>query len=166
MARRILLISFMLILAFALAGCGGSDPASSEEARQTQQTQDQTKAPAEADQLLLEVNDQILEVELEENEAAEALAKLAGEDGLKLDLTEYGGFEKVGQLPQSLPASDQQIDTSPGDIVLYQGDQISLFYGENSWSYTRLGHMKGVSAGQLQDLLGDGDISVTLKKAE
>ena len=166
MARRILLISFMLILAFALAGCGGSDPASSEEARQTQQTQDQTKAPAEADQLLLEVNDQILEVELEENEAAEALAKLAGEDGLKLDLTEYGGFEKVGQLPQSLPASDQQIDTSPGDIVLYQGDQISLFYGENSWSYTRLGHMKGVSAGQLQDLLGDGDISVTLKKSE
>ena len=57
---------------------------------------------------------------------------------LTLSLHEYGGFEKVGPLGQSLPTEDRQITTRSGDIVLYQGNQLVLFYGSNSWSYTKL----------------------------
>ena len=58
------------------------------------------------------------------------------------------------------------MDTSAGDIVLYQGDQISLFYGENSWSYTRLGRVRDADGARLQEILGDGDVSVVLKLEE
>ena len=115
--------------------------------------------------LLLEVNGQTLEAELEENQAAQALIKLIGEDGLKLELEEYGGFEKVGPLPENLPANDEQMDAKPGDIVLYQGNQLSLFYGENSWSYTKLGHVKDRNGTLLREILGEGDVSVILRKA-
>ena len=146
-----------LTMVLPLAGCGSGQSGSSEETPVTE-------SEPEAKILLIEVNGETLEAELEDNEAAQALTDLAGDDGLKLELKEYGGFEKVGPLPQGLPASDEQIDTSPGDIVLYQGDQISLFYGENSWSYTKLGHIKNADAEQLQEILGDGDVQITLKQ--
>ena len=118
---------------------------------------------AEAGQLLLEVNGETLEIEAEDNASVDALKELIGEDGLELALAEYGGFEKVGPLPQSLPTSDEQMDVAAGDIVLYQGNQVSLLYGENTWSYTKLGHVKGMSGEELHELLGDGDVEVTLK---
>ena len=77
---------------------------------------------------------------------------------------DYGGFEKVGALGRTLPASDTQITTKEGDVILYSGNQIVLFYGSNSWSYTRLGRMQYESLDELKSFLkaGEGDISVTL----
>lgn len=150
----VVLLALMMIL--SLCGCGGSESAGSDETAVTDHE-------AKADLLLLETGGQTLEVELEDNEAARALKELVGEDGLKLNLEEYGGFEKVGPLPEALPESDEQMNTVPGDIVLYQGNQISLFYGENSWSYTKLGHVKDADAEQLREILGDGDVEVVLK---
>ena len=118
---------------------------------------------AESGQLLLEVNGETLEIEAEDNTSVDTLKELIGEDGLELALAEYGGFEKVGPLPESLPTSDEQMDVAAGDIVLYQGNQVSLLYGENAWSYTKLGHVKGMSGEELHELLGDGDVEVTLK---
>lgn len=160
----VVLLALMMIL--SLCGCGGSESAGSEEDSNTSSSQDETAVTdheAKADLLLLETGGQTLEVELEDNEAARALKELVGEDGLKLNLEEYGGFEKVGPLPEALPESDEQMNTVPGDIVLYQGNQISLFYGENSWSYTKLGHVKDADAEQLREILGDGDVEVILK---
>lgn len=144
-------MTLMLSLLLLLFGCGGVGTQSDETAAED--------AAAES-LVLLEVNGETLEVELEDNKAAHALREMIGESGMELELEEYGGFEKVGPLPGELPASDEQMDVSPGDIVLYQGDQISLFYGENSWSYTRLGHVKDANGAQLQEILGDGDIHV------
>ena len=158
-----------LVMALSLCSCGGAETGSSEETEHTQISQEETsatEAEAKAGVLLLEVNGKTLEAELEDNEAAQALKTLIGEEGLKLDLEEYGGFEKVGPLPEALPASDEQMDTSPGDIVLYQGNEISLFYGENSWSYTKLGHVKDMDGTQLQEILGDGNVSIVLRLGE
>ena len=65
----------------------------------------------------------------------------------------YGGFEQVGSLPQSFSRSDAQMTTQPGNIVLYSGNQLVVFFGSNSWSYTKLGHINGLSADELTVLL-------------
>ena len=73
----------------------------------------------------------------------------------------YGNFEKVGPLGQSLPTNNQQITTEAGDIILYQGNQITIYYDRNSWNFTRLGKINGVTSQQLRDILGSGDVNVT-----
>jgi hypothetical protein len=80
-------------------------------------------------------------VEWEDNESVEALKELCQEGPLTIRMSMYGGFEQVGSIGQSLPRDDSRTTTQAGDIVLYSGDQIVVFYGSNSWAYTRLGHI-------------------------
>lgn len=94
-----------------------------------------------------------------DNQGAEALADLLTDGPLTLSLEDYGGFEKVGSLGQSLPTSNTHITTKSGDIVLYQGNQIVLFYGSNAWSYTPLGQVTDLTG--WQEALGHGDVTVT-----
>ena len=97
----------------------------------------------------------------EDNASVEALKMLAGE-GLTVEMSMYGGFEQVGSIGQSLPRDDQQTTTTSGDIVLYSGNQLVVFYGSNSWAYTRLGHITDQTPEQMKALLGSGDVTVTL----
>ena len=97
----------------------------------------------------------------EDNASVEALKALAAE-GLTIEMSMYGGFEQVGTIGQSLPRDDQQTTTASGDIVLYSGDQLVVFYGSNSWAYTRLGHITDQTPEQMKALLGNGDVTVTL----
>ena len=78
---------------------------------------------------------------------------------LTIQMSDYGGFEKVGSLGQSLPTGNSQTTTQAGDIVLYQGNQVVIFYGSNSWSYTRLGKIDDLTG--WEEALGGGDITVT-----
>ena len=113
------------------------------------------------DELLLSVGDKRLSVEWEDNESVDALKDLAG-SGMKIDMAMYGGFEQVGSIGTSLPRNDSQTTTSPGDIVLYSGNQIVIFYGSNSWSYTRLGRITGLDEKELEDTFGNGDVTIGL----
>ena len=97
----------------------------------------------------------------EDNASVEALKMLAGE-GLTVEMSMYGGFEQVGSIGQSLPRDDQQTTTTSGDIVLYSGNQLVVFYGSNSWAYTRLGHITDQTPEQMKVLLGSGDVTITL----
>ena len=97
----------------------------------------------------------------EDNASVEALKTLAAE-GIAIDMAMYGGFEQVGSIGQSLPRDDQQTTTTSGDIVLYSGNQLVVFYGNNSWAYTRLGHITDQTPEQMKALLGNGDVTVTL----
>ena len=97
----------------------------------------------------------------EDNASVEALKTLAVE-GLTIDMSMYGGFEQVGSIGQSLPRDDQQTTTASGDIVLYSGNQMVVFYGSNSWAYTRLGHITDQTPEQMKVLLGSGDVTITL----
>ena len=105
------------------------------------------------------VNGRIFSATFADNPGAQAFRKLLAGSAITLEMSDYAGLEKVGPLGQSLPTSDSQTTTQAGDIVLYQGDQIVIFYGSNSWSYTTLGHIDDLTG--WEDALGIGDVTVT-----
>lgn len=98
---------------------------------------------------------------LAQNESARAFAALLADGALTLSLHGYGGFEQVGALPARLPRNDTRIAAAPGDIMLYQGDQLVMFYGTNEWSYSRLGRIDGTDKDALAAVLGAGDVTAT-----
>ncbi|MDE5822509.1 MAG: hypothetical protein K2H63_08530 [Paramuribaculum sp.] len=112
--------------------------------------------------VVLKVDGNTMTATLTDNEATRELTKLLEHGDLTIRMSDYGGFEKVGVLPQSLPTSSTQITTEPGDIMLYQGNQMVIFYGSNSWSYTRLGKIDGATTSNLRQFLGNGDVTLTL----
>ena len=109
----------------------------------------------------IKINNNVLNIELEDNSATIELKERLKNGDIVVNAHEYGGFEKVGDLGFSLPREDSNITTSVGDIVLYQGNQISLFYNSNSWSYTKLGKIQNISSSELKRILGNGDVIIT-----
>lgn len=112
------------------------------------------------DTMRLLIGETEVPVTWEENASVEALKELSP---ITIQMSMYGGFEQVGALGQSIVRNDKQTTTNYGDIVLYSGDQIVVFYGSNSWSYTRLGHID-LTQKEMQDLLSGGDVTITLQK--
>lgn len=110
------------------------------------------------------ISEKTLPVKIEDNEATKTLVAALREASITYEADDYGGFEKVGAPGRSLPASDTQITSQAGDVILYSGNQIVLFYGSNTWSYTRLGKMQYDSLDELKSFLkaGEGNITVTL----
>ncbi len=107
----------------------------------------------------VQVGDVVFSATLEENEAVSALVEMMRESPVVIQMSDYSGFEKVGPLGTSLPTSNSQTTTQAGDIVLYNGNQIVIFYGSNFWSYTRLGHIDNLTG--WEEALGSGDVTVT-----
>jgi hypothetical protein len=112
------------------------------------------------DLVKVKINDEVFDVKLENNSATQELVEELKKGNVTVNASEYGGFEKVGELGFSLPTSDENIGTNPGDIVLYQGDKISLFYGSHSWSYTKLGKIDNVDSNKLKEVLGSCDVTL------
>jgi hypothetical protein len=109
----------------------------------------------------MKINDTPVTVAWENNESVSALKDLAM-SGLTIQMSMYGGFEQVGSIGQRLPSSDVQTSTSSGDIVLYSSNQLVVFYGSNSWAYTRLGHITDKTPEEMRTLLSNGDVTITL----
>ena len=116
----------------------------------------------ETEEMKLSIDGSNVSVAWENNQAVSDLKALATENPLTVELSSYGGFEQVGPLGTNLTTSDARITTAPGDIVLYAGNQISIFYGPNTWSYTKLGHITDKTAEELADLLGSSRVSITI----
>ncbi|MCH5307333.1 MAG: hypothetical protein J1E37_04575 [Prevotella sp.] len=114
------------------------------------------------------IDGKTMPVHLVDNTATQALVTILQEAAITYEADDYGGFEKVGSLGRSLPTSNTQLTTEAGDVILYNGNQIVLFYDKNSWDYTRLGHINYSSLNELKSFLkaGQGRISVTLSVAE
>jgi len=108
----------------------------------------------------LYIDNQELNVSWEDNDSVKALKELLP---LTINMSEYGGFEQTGMIGQSIVRNDKQIDVVPGDIVLYNGNQISVFYSTSSWSYTRLGHITNKSNSELNTLLNKESVTFVLK---
>lgn len=109
----------------------------------------------------IRVGDNTLEMILEENESAKELLELLKEGDIIMSASNYGGFEKVCKLGTSITRNDKQITTKAGDVMLYQGNQIVIFYDSNSWAYTRIGHIDTAQE-ILEEALSGDDSEVTL----
>ena len=168
MKRHIPLV-LLLAVVLCLSGCTGhpdlptepptsateDTPQAAEREKSTEMTTEETAMP-EIDttepMLLLTIDGTAVDVQWENNAAVTELYALA-QNAITVNTSAYGGFEQVGSLPQSFSHSDTQMTTQPGDIVLYSGNQLVVFFGSNSWSYTKLGHINGLSADELTALL-------------
>ena len=112
------------------------------------------------DKLILNIDNKQMDVSWLENESVNALKNLA-KTGLNIQLNRYSTFEQVGYLGSTLPSNDKQITTTPGDIVLYSSNQIVIFYGSNSWAYTKLGHIN-LNKNELIDILDKENVTINL----
>lgn len=169
--RRPAALALAALLALTLAACG---------ARPTAETDTPTAGPSAAPapvepvetsteeetemKMNVEVGGESFTATLANNSAAAALAEMLRSEPLTIEMSDYAGFEKVGSLGTRLPASNAQTTTSSGDIALYNGSQIVIFYGSNSWSYTRLGRIDDLDG--WADALGSGDVTVTFSLTE
>lgn len=107
----------------------------------------------------LQIGNSSFTATLENNAAVDTLVDMMREAPVVIEMSDYSSFEKVGSLGTSLPTSNKQTTTQSGDIVLYNGNQIVIFYGTNSWNYTKLGRVDDLSG--WKDALGSGDVTVT-----
>ena len=103
---------------------------------------------------------------LADNSSALAFYELLKKAPVTIKMSDYGNFEKVGSLGTSLPRNDTQITTTAGDIILYQGNQITIYYDKNSWNFTRLGKVDGVTKTELNRLLSKGDVTAVFRHCE
>ena len=161
--RRHFPLVLLLAVILCLSGCVGRPdlPQVAESEKSTKMKIEETTM-AEIDttepMLLLTIDGTAVDIQWENNAAVAELYALV-QNTITVNTSAYGGFEQVGSLPQSFSRSDAQMTTQPGDIVLYSGNQLVIFFGSNSWSYTRLGHIEGLSTDELTALL-DKDIAV------
>ena len=181
-------LAVMTGLVLTLAGCGQSaasptSEAGTEDSTQTQMvsaTENRVMAagtalsggPGEAqtekeeDFMRITVGDRVLTAVLADNSSAEALKEILMAGPLTIDMSDYGNMEKVGPIGQSLPTNDEQITTGPGDIILYMGNSLVIYYDTNSWNFTRLGKIQDVTQAELKEILGGGNVTVTLSLGE
>ena len=99
---------------------------------------------------------------LADNSSANALKELLTKGNIAVEMEDYGNMEKVGPIGTSLPRNDRQTTTGPGDIILYQGKYLVIYYDTNSWNFTRLGKIDNVTQAVLKSALGEGGVRVTL----
>ena len=139
-----------------------SVPTIAAEPQNTAKITPEPQPPKEEPNLMLTINSAPVTVQWEQNESVTALMELVKNAPLTIHMSMYGGFEQVGPLGTSLPRNDFQTTTQAGDIVLYSGNQIVVFYGSNSWAYTMIGHITDKTPQELKELLGNGDVTITI----
>ncbi|MCH5172198.1 MAG: hypothetical protein J1F31_05180 [Erysipelotrichales bacterium] len=110
----------------------------------------------------IKVNNHELTATLVNNSSTKALIELLSNGPIEVNTSDYGDFEKVGSLPKTLPRNDTNINTEPGDIILYQGNSICFYYGYNSWNFTRLGKIDNVDSMNLKEVYGPGNVKFVL----
>lgn len=112
--------------------------------------------------MYLKVNNRTLTVLLENNSSTDALIEKLKQEDITIDMRDYANFEKVGELGFELPRNDKEITTQAGDVILYQGNSITIYYDTNSWNFTKLGKIENVTQDKLKEILGEGNVTVTL----
>ena len=125
-----------------------------------------TEPDSESEQLLkIEVNGNTFYADFEDNSSAKALKEKLQAGSLTLEMEDYGGFEKVGDLPFSLPANDGNITTSAGDVILYQGSKLTIYYDTNTWNFTKVARIRDADS-SLKSKLGEGIVKATFTITE
>lgn len=156
----VLLIGLLLVV-FTACSAKSADVTTAAETTALQNGQT-TEAPTAEAKLTLNINGESTPVIWENNESVDALKELVKSSPLTIKAEKYGGFEQVGEIGKSLPENDVSITTQAGDIMLYTGDRLVLFYGSNTWEYTRLGRID-LPDEEISRLLSDKPVTVTIE---
>lgn len=156
---KILYLLCILVLLSACGSSGNSNPLSSSQEKNIINAEQE----GETEKMLsMKIGNASVQVDWENNNSVSSLKELCKSKKLTITMHMYGGFEQVGSIGSSLPTNDKQMTTTSGDIVLYSGNQIVVFYGSNSWSYTKLGKITNKTDDELSELLGKGNVTLTL----
>ena len=147
----------VLVVALALTAVGCKGETQGDIMNEYPKDQDTGLTPV----LVITAGDHTFYAAFENNSSATALIDKLKESPLTLDLHDYGNFEKVGSLPWSLPTNDRRITTTAGDVILYMGSEITIYYDVNTWSFTRLAHIDGATKQALLTAFGKGNVTVT-----
>ena len=158
----------ILMMALVFASCSNDSGGVMAEPPVKETINQQTDETVMNQKLNLTIDGKTCEATLVDNVATKALIAALQQNDITYKADDYGGFEKVGALGRSLSTSNQQITTVPGDIMLYNGNQIVIFYGSNSWSYTRIGRIDNQTVESLKSFLkaGEGSVNITLSLKE
>ena len=164
--RNIVLIALFFLVACSDAASHSTQPETQTPKSSAGKTSDAVPASSSTQteatvKLKIHVNDTAFTATLEENSSAKAFVEFLAQGDLTLNMHDYGSFEKVADLPRSFPRNDKQIDTDAGDIILYQGNSITIYYDKNSWNFTRLARIDNVNKKRLQQILGKGNVKAT-----
>lgn len=108
------------------------------------------------------IGNTVLTATLEDNSSARALEERLAQGPVTIHMEDYASMEKVGDFGFQLPTNDKRTTTKAGDLILYLGSSFVIYYDRNSWNFTRLGTIDHISAKELKQILGDGDVTVTL----
>lgn len=170
----------MLLVGVLLTGCasqGGEEAAEIPPASSTGPAATELAATPEAaereERVQEEREESVLNIQIgdftfiaapADTQAAVELLDLLADGPVTIPVENYGGFEKVGSLPQALPQQDSRITTRPGDIMLYQGDSIAFFYGSNTWAYTPLAAIQEASEEELRQAFSGSETTITLSR--
>lgn len=166
--KSLTLIFVCMFALFAQSACGSETPPKSEDNTGSKENDVSDPQPTKAEEnivqpeLIMSINGKTVTVEWEDNVSVSALRELASESPITIQTSLYGGFEQVGSIGQSLPRNDLRITAQAGDIVLYSGNQMVVFYGSNTWAYTKLGHITNKTPAELTDLLGNDSATITI----
>ena len=164
-------ILYLFLAVLGLSGCGNSSspadsapPPSQSVISEQESSQSQDNSSSQEEPMLkITVGDQELLATVADNSSAEAFRDLLAQGPVTISMDDYGGFEKVGSLGTTLTRNDTRITTQPGDVILYQGNQITIYYGTNTWNFTRLAKINDST--DLQAKLGTGTVQVTFSLA-
>lgn len=181
--KRIWIILTALFLIVCVSACGTADRPTELETGQTEtnkiadssagsdgesesaipENNDETE-PDTTMKMNVQIGDKTFTATLENNAAVQELIEMMRQAPVSIEMSDYSGFEKVGSLGRSLTTDNRQTITDAGDVVLYNGNQIVMFYGSNSWSYTRIGHIDDLTG--WKDALGNGSITAVFTVTE
>lgn len=171
--KKIFLLVFIIILTFILGAC------SSDDGEQQKPEQEQAENNINNDwqkeetimstgdyKVNISANNHTLSAVMYDSSSSQALRQMLEVGSITVKMSDFSNFEKVGSLGTTLPRNDEQITTVPGDIILYQGSNLVIYYDTNSWNFTRLGKIENATKSGLLDILGSGNVTVTLSLAE
>lgn len=148
--RRLLLQTYILFFALTAMACQNNEV-------------EATPSVNSSNTMYITINEKTVSCKLVDNTSTQALLEKLSESDISYTAHDYGNFEKVGDIGISLPQNNESITTVPGDVILYQGDNICLYYDTNTWSFTRLGKIEGMTQDEIKAFLNAGGDNVVVR---
>ncbi len=176
--KRAVFLFFSTLIFVSILACSGEEGAPSKANNfntpenkisvndESEEDSESNSNKTNINKMNIKIGSKTLKVTFADNSSAEALKAELTKGSITINMQDYGNMEKVGNLGLTLPRNDEQINAEAGDVILYQGNAIVIYYAPNSWSFTRLGKINNITGTELKEILGDGSVTITLELAE